>query len=155
MIIERKSNQITLTLSELMKLSTGKVIRLNKGRVKTVPPMKFGNLSDLLTYCNITPREFANRTGYDYRAVLSWVKGKDIPSKIKDNLLTITVSRSPSINGYYERIYLCGSKIKFNFNGKELYLDEKKGLIGDKPRKLSCDIWKNSSMTQNDCFLKK
>ena len=155
MVIERKSNNITLTLSELMKLSTGKVIRFNKGKVKTVAPMRFSNLSDLLTYCNITPREFATRTGYNYKTVIGWVKGFPIKEKNRDEILSITISRSPSINGYYERILLLGSKIKFNYNGKELYLNESKGLIGDKPKSLSRDIWNKSYMSQEDCFLKK
>lgn len=155
MVIERKSNNITLTLSELMKLSTGKVISLNKGRVKTVPPMRFSNLSDLLTYCNITPREFATRTGYNYKTVIGWVKGFPIKERNRDEILSITISRSPSINGYYERILLLGSKIQFKVDGEELILNEKTGRIGDKSRKLSCDIWNNSNMSQEDCFFKK
>lgn len=155
MRIKRKSNQVTLTISELRKLSDEKVSRLVKGNVRTVPPMKFSNLSDLLTYCNITPREFATRTGYNYKTVLGWVKGFPIKEKNRDEILSITLSRSPSINGSYERILLLGSKIQFKVDGEELILNEKTGRIGDKSRKLSCDIWNNSNMSQEDCFFKK
>ncbi len=160
MALRKKTKTVTCSMNEIGMLLGGRdeeerkrIAKDLRDRITEVPEKHFENLSELLTWCNITPKEFSKRTGYNYRAIVSWTKGKKIPKNIRDRVLSVTVSYSPSVNGYWEEIRLGGEKISFENEGKVLTLDEQTMLIGKKPKSLSRDIWNQSKMIDNDTVI--
>lgn len=164
MNVKSLTKSVSFSLTELYKLSTGsdeeqeKIAKDIQNRITEVPKKRFENLSELLTWCNITPKEFSKRTGYDHRTVISWVKGGKIPERIKEDVLSITVSRSPKINGYWEEVRLMGAKSAVKYGDKVLTLDEKTARLGKKSRRFSRYIIEETANQDNFfdyCFLKK
>jgi predicted transcriptional regulator len=155
--ISRKFYQATLPTSELGKVLSGndQLVDKSKVEIKPIETITFDSLSELLKFCNITPREFANKTKFSYKAVLQWTKGYPINEPNRDEILSITVRRSPRINGYWERITLHGAKVFFNYNGEKLELNRETGLIANKPRNLSLQIINNFDWAMEDSFLKE
>ncbi len=155
--LTRKFYQATLPINELGKVLSGKgqLVDKSKIEVKEIETTTFDTLSDLLKFCNISPREFAERTKFNYKTVLQWAKGYPINEPNRDEILTITVRRSPRINGYWEEVTLHGAKLIFNYRGEKLELNKETGLVANKPRKLSMQIVKTFDWAMEDCFLKE
>jgi len=164
MALKKSTKSTSFSLNELYKLSTGsdeeqkKIAKDIQDRITKVPEKHFENLSELLTWCNITPREFAYRTGYNYKTVVGWAKGYPIKEPNREDILTITVNRTPRINGYWESVRLMGVKFAVKYDDKVLTLDEKTGRLGKKSRGFSRYIFEETANQDNFfdfCFLKK